>query len=181
MVGAPRLTGALQCLHHAMFDTLDDVRSDIAKRPDTGASDRFSAFHLPRSRRGRRCADWLRASIGTAGRCASIPMRAPESGGDRERGARRRLFYDQGEDPIRCRNRTHRTIRSDRGGGMGRGEQFRPRCYLGDGPGRLRRADQWAARTLRGRGAERGRVAARPRSFRRVVDGNRRSGQFIRE
>ena len=123
-----------------MFDTLDDVRKDIAKRLKEGASDRRSAFHLP--------------AIATADADARIMVlrafdeenwilrfntdaRAPKVAAIGEGAPVGALFYDkEAKVQIRCR-------------GIGRIEHYGPtadtaweeatnfarRCYLGAGPG----------------------------------------------
>ena len=123
-----------------MFDTLDDVRGDIAKRLGKGASDRRSAFHTPAVAtadadvrvmvlRDFDAESWtLRFHTDArAPKVAAIGKGAPVGV----------LFYDQeAKIQIRCRG----TGRVERYGPIAdaaweEASNFARRCYLGEGPG----------------------------------------------
>ena len=123
-----------------MFETLDDVRSDIARRLVRAAKDRRSPMHVP----GVVTSDVdvrgmvLREFDSTAWTLRfHTDTRAPKAAAVKADPRMAVWFYDKGAK-IQIRVRGHGEILTDdpvTEAAWANGSNFARRCYLGDGPG----------------------------------------------
>ena len=123
-----------------MFETLDDVRSDIARRLVRAAKDRRSPMHVP----GVVTSDVdvrgmvLREFDSTAWTLRfHTDARAPKAAAVNADPRMAVWFYDKGAK-IQIRVRGHGEILTDdpvAEAAWDNGSNFARRCYLGDGPG----------------------------------------------